>query len=92
MDNVDFARFVFAFLFVIGLIGAAGFLLKRVAGTSKWMGTQQDTDRIQVVQTRYLDAKRKVVLIRRDNKEHLLLLADGQALVIEANIESDVHA
>jgi flagellar protein FliO/FliZ len=96
MDNIDFARFIFAFFFVIGLIGVMGFLLKRYAGANKWMGgSEQDSDRIRVIQTRYLDPKRRLVLIRRDDKEHLILLSEGRETVIESNIvakETAQHA
>jgi flagellar protein FliO/FliZ len=96
MDNLDLTRFIFAFAFVLGLIGLMSFLLKRYGGASKWMGVQQDTDRLKVLQTRYIDPKRKLILIRRDDVEHLLLISEGRELVIESiksgkSIE-DVHA
>ena len=90
MDNVDLGRFLLAFVFVLGLIGLMSALLKRYASSHKWIGAAQDGDRLHIVQTRYIDAKRKLVLVRHDDHEHLLLLADGRETVIESAIPLSV--
>ena len=92
MDTIDPYRFIFAFVFVIGLIGLSAFALKRYGATSSGkfllgrtglqLGKQEG--RVQVLETRYLDARRKLIIIRRDEVEHLLLLADNRELVIES--------
>jgi len=85
MDTVDPLRFIAALLFVIGLIGAVAFLFKRYAPA--YMGVNKDiAGRIHILETRYIDPKRKLVLIRRDQMEHLLLCADGRETVIESGI------
>jgi flagellar protein FliO/FliZ len=43
--------------------------------------------RLSVVEITPIDARRRLVLVRRDDREHLLLLGIGQDLVIEAGIE-----
>lgn len=86
MEALDLARFVFAFLFVIALIGLCGILLKRYGKSQKIFGAQEGGGRIGVIETRYLDPRRKLMLIRRDKVEHLILLADGREVVIESNI------
>lgn len=92
MDTVDPLRFLWAFVFVLGLIGAMGWLLKRY-GMKKWpsqlLHTGPEEGRIRIVEMRWLDTKRKLVLVRRDRVEHLLLLADGRETVIEAGIVAD---
>ena len=89
MDEIDFTRFAFAFLFVIGLIGVMGWMLKRFGSSQKVFGATDGTGRLNIVETRYLDPRRKLVLIRRDHTEHLILLADGRETVIESNINSE---
>lgn len=93
METVDFTRFALSFIFVLGLIGLFAVVLKRYANAQKMFGMKDNEGhRIQVVDVRYIDPKRRVVLLRRDDKEHLLLLADGRELVIESDItppESD---
>lgn len=102
MDTVDPLRFAFAFMFVIGLIGLMAMAMKYGKGVKKPFGpkwfrqslfpAQDATGRIQVVETRYVDARRRLVLVRRDGVEHLLLLADGRELVIESGIKHEAAA
>lgn len=90
MEAIDFTRFFLAFVLVLGLIGAMAFVLKRYrSSVVSWMGVGKENGggRLQVVETQYLDAKRRLVLVRRDNVEHLLLLADGRETVVEAGIK-----
>jgi flagellar protein FliO/FliZ len=93
MDTIDLPRFFFAFLFVLGLIALLGYCLKRYGTGSKLLGQkifgmQDDAGRIKVLEIRYLDPKRRLVLIRRDDAEHLLLIADNRELVIESGIKA----
>ncbi len=83
MDTVDPLRFILAFCFVLGLIGLLALGLKRFGG-----GIRMKTDggRLAVVEMKHIDPRRKLVLVRRDNREHLLLLAGERELVIESNI------
>ena len=93
MDTVDPLRFIVAFIFVLGLIGLLAMVLRRYgttlqAGISpllmrKMVGAKDEAGRMGIVEVRYLDPRRKLVLVRRDNVEHLLLLADGHSLVVE---------
>ncbi len=89
MDNVDFTRFALAFVFVLGLIGLLSAILKRYGNAQKFFGMKDDGEhRIQVTDVRYLDPKRRLVLVRRDDTEHLILLADGRETVIESGIKA----
>ncbi|MDE3060121.1 MAG: flagellar biosynthetic protein FliO [Pseudomonadota bacterium] len=83
MDAIDPVRFILAFLFVVGLIGLLGFGLKRYGRMQKFLGAGDEGGRIAIIETRYLDPRRRLVLVRRDDAEHLLLLADGREMVIE---------
>ena len=90
MDTIDPMRFVLAFVFVIGLIGLMAACLRYWGknGISFKPGkigrASDDNSRIKIIETRYLDARRRVVLLRRDDKEHLLLLADGREQLLES--------
>jgi len=99
MDTVDPLRFIFAFVFVLGLIGLLAMVLRRYgtalqSGISPFLmrkisGAKDEVGRMSIVEVRYLDPKRKLVLVRRDNVEHLLLLADGHSLVVETVRKDD---
>jgi flagellar protein FliO/FliZ len=56
-------------------------------GTSMRFGRQ---GRLGLVETIALDSRRRLVLIRRDQTEHLLLIGSGRDLVIETGIAKDL--
>ncbi len=89
MDSVDFTQFMLAFAFVLGLIGLMGWGLKRYGKPGGIYGAKAGQGRIQVVEIAPLDYKRRLVLIRRDDVEHLLLVADGRETVIESGIKGN---
>jgi hypothetical protein len=99
MEAVDPTRFVFAFLLVLGLIGLMAMALKFALASGRFtriLGTgairPQTGGRIEVLETRYIDARRRLVLVRRDHVQHLLLLADGRETVIESGIAEPLTA
>jgi flagellar protein FliO/FliZ len=88
MDMDIYLRFGLALAFVIGLIGFIGWLARRYGvggGRISAKGGRQR--RIGVVEVHPLDAKRRLVLVRRDGIEHLLLIGPGRDLVVETGIE-----
>jgi flagellar protein FliO/FliZ len=83
MDTVDYPRFFLALIFVIGLIGLCGLLLRRYAAAQN-LPLKGASARMRIIETRHLDAKRRLVLVARDEKEYLLLLTDGREQVIDS--------
>jgi flagellar protein FliO/FliZ len=84
MDLIDYARFVAALLFVLGLIGLTAWLARRFRlGPGGVPGAAR---RLAVVEALPLDARRKLVLIRRDATEHLLLLSPEGSRLVEGGI------
>jgi flagellar protein FliO/FliZ len=80
MDLIDYGRFVAALLFVLGLIALTAWLARRFRLGP--CGSPGAGRRLAVLETLPLDARRRLVLIRRDATEHLLLLSpDGNRLV-----------
>ncbi len=47
-----------------------------------------DNARLKVVEMRYLSPRQRLVLVRRDNVEHVLLLSGDTAQVVEKNIHA----
>ncbi|HVY58797.1 MAG TPA: flagellar biosynthesis protein FliO [Xanthobacteraceae bacterium] len=80
-------RFFVAFLVVLALIGAAAYLVRRFGvdrlGAAPPRGRQP---RLAVIDAANVDARRRLVLIRRDNIEHLLLIGGPTDIVVEPNI------
>ena len=86
MDMAAYLRFVAALIVVLGLIVAAGWLLRRygLAMGRSWAGAKGTGRRLTVVESLGLDTKRRLVLVRRDDREHLLLLSPTGDRVVEA--------
>ncbi|VAV86683.1 hypothetical protein MNBD_ALPHA02-2013 [hydrothermal vent metagenome] len=90
MDMSGYFQFAMALLFVLALIlilayGAKRFgLMARVTVNS---GKTKDK-RLDIVEILPVDARRKLMLIRRDDVEHLIMLGNERDIVIEQNIET----
>ncbi len=80
-------RFLFAFIVVLGLIGLTAWLVRRFGanhlGAAAARGRQP---RLAVIDAAAVDGRRRLVLIRRDNVEHLLMIGGPTDVVIEPNI------
>ena len=80
-------RFVVAFVIVLGLIGLTFWLIRRFGGARVGSGPQKGRQpRLAVIDAAPVDGRRRLVLIRRDNVEHLLMLGGPSDFVVEQNI------
>ncbi|HEV7368018.1 flagellar biosynthetic protein FliO [Arenibaculum sp.] len=85
MDYSTYIQFALALAFVLGLIALLALLLRRLGfgGPALSRGRQR---RLSVVEVAAVDAKRRLVLVRRDDTEHLILLGPGDDTVVERGI------
>lgn len=80
-------RFLFALIVVLGVIGLTAWLVRRLGATHPGAATTRGRQpRLAVIDAAAVDARRRLVLIRRDNVEHLLLIGGPTDMVIEPNI------
>jgi len=86
MEYSDYLRFVAAFGFIIGLILVCAWGARRM-GLTPQIGATENNKRLAVIETLNLDAKRKLILIRRDDKEHLLLVGETD-MTIEGGFDA----
>ena len=86
MEYSDYLRFVAAFGFIIGLILVCAWGARRM-GLTPQIGATENNKRLAVIETLNLDTKRKLMLIRRDGKEHLLLLGETD-ITIEGGFDT----
>lgn len=91
MESVDITRFFFSLAFVIGLIWLTAHLLKRSGLDKRLRGVTSGSGRLQVTEAIYLDPRRKLVLVRADRKEYLLLL-NGESTVVVDTLPMKDHA
>src|SRR5258708_6719985 len=79
--------FFFAFVAVLALCGGAACLVRRFAGNR--LGANPNRERMRrlaVIDAAAVDSRRRLVLVRRDNIEHLLMIGGPTDIVVEPNI------
>jgi flagellar protein FliO/FliZ len=85
MAPTDYLRFLFALLFVLALMGGLWLALRRLglSGIGAPLSTQK---RLKIIEVLSLDARRRAVLLRRDDKDHLVILGPSGETVVETAI------
>jgi len=88
MELTEIFRFAAALAFIIGLIGVCAYAAKRFGLATGGFGNSGSLKRLSISEVKVVDAKHRLVLIRRDNKEHLVLMGGEQNLLIETGIDA----
>jgi flagellar biogenesis protein FliO len=79
--------FIFAFVAVLALIFIVGWLARRFASNRLGANTNRSRmPRLAVIDAAAVDGRRRLVLVRRDNVEHLLMIGGPSDIVVEPNI------
>ncbi len=85
-DMPQAAKFIAAFVVVLALIGLTAWLVRRF-GSNRLGGTARGRQpRLAVIDAANVDGRRRLVLIRRDNVEHLMMIGGPNDVVVEPNI------
>ncbi len=88
MDLFDYFRFAAALIFVLGLIGGLAFVTQRFKLVERWSNLSPGGDRrLKVIESLALDPRRRLIIIRRDDTEHLLVLGANGETVVETDIQ-----
>lgn len=80
MDIADVARMVLALAITLGVIGLAAVAARRFMPGALLRFKQPAERRMKVVESLILDPSRRLVMVRCDNEEKLLLLGEGRLL------------
>jgi flagellar protein FliO/FliZ len=86
MDSFVYLRFVLSLVLVLGLILAALWAVRRFGLPGVATMRPSSRRRLSLVEVMAVDSKRRLVLVRRDDREHLLLVGGGTDLVVERDI------
>jgi len=78
--------FVIAFVVVLALIALAAWLVRRFGAPRLESAGRNRQPRLAVLDSAAVDGRRKLVIIRRDNVEHLLMIGGATDVVVETNI------
>jgi flagellar protein FliO/FliZ len=79
-------RFFLAFLIVLALIGATAWAVRRFGTGRLGTNTRGRQPRLAVIDYASVDGRRRLILVRRDNVEHLLMIGGPTDVVVEPNI------
>jgi flagellar protein FliO/FliZ len=83
MDFGLYLRFALALILVLGLIALLAWLLRRFG-----MGVKMSKGRrLAVVEAQMIGPRHRLMLIRRDDVEHLVIVGPGSETVVESAIK-----
>ena len=82
----DYLRFMLALAFVLGLILGAALLAKRFGIGNQAPMRLRGQKRLAIVESIALDTKHRLLLVRRDQIEHLIVIGATSDMLIETSI------
>ncbi|MFH1805510.1 MAG: flagellar biosynthetic protein FliO [Pseudomonadota bacterium] len=85
MEFGAYFRFVLALVFVLGLIGGIALLARRLVPGARTIN-RGSVRRLAIIEVLSMDTKRRLVLLRRDDTEHLVIIGPTGETVVERNI------
>lgn len=86
MEFEDYFRFILALVLVVGLIGLVAWGARRFGLAGRLPALTGKTRRLSVIEATMLDPRHRLVLVRRDDTEHLILLGQSGDLLVERGI------
>lgn len=85
-DGGILVQFLLALAVVLLLIVALTWILKKINAVSSRVGLQGAQPRLSITEALSVDHKRRLVLVKRDHVEHLLLIGGENDLLLEYGI------
>jgi len=83
LDTISYLKFFFALLFVLGLIGGLALLAKRFGIGNKGPLFNRKHNTLSIIETLQLDSKRRIITVRRNSTEYLILLGTGADILLD---------
>ena len=80
------ARLLIALLVVITLMGGLTFVLKKLGLATPQSLKAGDKRRLKIVEALPVDARKRLLIVECDGREHLIMTGATSDLVIESNI------
>ena len=89
MDMENYLRFLAALILVITLIAAIAWVVRRFGLAGRLSAVAgRPARRLKVVEYMALDPKTRMVLVQRDEIQHLVLLGANGPVVVERGIDA----
>lgn len=86
METTNYLQFGAALIFVLALIGAIALLLRAVGGL-QFAQRRAGDRRLSITESLLVDARRRVILIRRDDEEYLVLLSPHGDVILDDRLK-----
>lgn len=83
MDFGLYLRFLLALALVLALILALAWVVRRFGPGARLLPNPGRARRLSIVEATTVDARRRLVLLRRDGMEYLVLLGPSQDLLLD---------
>ncbi|HKJ63490.1 MAG TPA: hypothetical protein VKA94_16085, partial [Hyphomicrobiales bacterium] len=81
---LDGVFYLLVFVLIVGLAGLALWITRQSTGLDPaQLLPKKQKKRLMLVETRHLDSKRKLMLVRRDDVEHLVMTGGPVDMVLE---------
>lgn len=91
MDMINYLTYLAALVFVLALLLLVTWIMRRL-GYGTPMPAQGRQRRLAIVEALPIDTRRRLVLVRRDDVEHLLLVGPDGDTVVEGGIRTSFRA
>lgn len=86
MEELNLLRVILSLVFVLGLIGLLAFAARKFGLEKRLLPAGRKSGRLAVEEMLMLDARHKLLLVRRDEVRHLLLVSPTSMLLVENDI------
>ena len=86
IDPMALLKFAAALMFVLALMVGLAMAFKKFGQGNNIMSGQKK--RMKILEILPIDARRKAILLQRDDREHLIILGAYGETLIESDIES----
>lgn len=88
LASEGYLKFIFALVFVLALMLILSWLVRRFGAGHVNITPRNGDRRVRLVEQVILDPRRRLVLVQRDNAQHLILLGANGETVIETGIRA----
>jgi flagellar protein FliO/FliZ len=85
MELVEIGKFISAFVLVIGLIGLMALAMRKYGNPALRIRGREEA-RLSLVESLAIDPRSRLLLVRRDDREHLLIKSGDHYVVVESGI------
>lgn len=85
-DTQLIMRLILGMVFIFALLTFGVWILKKSGFSAQIQKSRSKNKRASIVEVQQVDTKRRLIMVRRDDVEHLILLGPNNDVLVEASI------